>query len=285
MKRSIFGRNVANFAGKTLHEIQKIAGLAWDAVKLPGQYTFNGELKTDRSEFKVVRRDTGEAIGSVGTDYSILQNSELFGIISRLREFHDIQIIDAGSWGGGSSVFVQAKINGIEALKLNGRDVTDPFFTFSNSHDGSTPFHVSGFGFRTICENALPLEIARDVRVAIAKKWNDFARLHSVKAIRAKHTANMEARINEARAEIEKRISNWSTMMAVYSRMTEKKADEEMLSRIVAGTFGEVKEDASAKAKTARAKIEAEISAIFESVTCAKTSGKTVWTAYQAALS
>ncbi len=156
MSRTIIKTKNPSFEGKTLHEIQKLAGLDWTASKAQSRYYYKGEgmktpqMRSHEGQYSVIRDDNGEPLGMVGEDYKILQPSYFFEAIGRLREHHDLELIDAKCLRGGSLISVQVKSREMMELKINDRDVTVPFLNLCTGFDGKTRTQASGFSFRAL---------------------------------------------------------------------------------------------------------------------------------------
>jgi len=99
-----------------------------------------------------VREDTGKQIGTVGTGYEIIQNSQLFEGLCNSLEGHDFTIANMGMTDGGGRVFIQADVGGHSDFSING-DAYKGYLTLWSSHDGSCCTTMGDTQTRMVCMN------------------------------------------------------------------------------------------------------------------------------------
>ncbi len=134
-------------------EAIKAAGLDWKVEKQPLYYGPKSKLVTVDDHYAMVRKDTGKALGVVGSVYQPLQNSEAFSFADSIIQEKAAVYHTAGSLGKGEKVWVLAKLDGI--CRIKGDDVVEKYLLLSNSHDGSSGVRICLTPIRVVCQNTL----------------------------------------------------------------------------------------------------------------------------------
>jgi phage/plasmid-like protein (TIGR03299 family) len=181
----------------------------------------------------IVRDDTHEPIGVVGSDYTSIQNTELFQFMKDLSEFDvDFSVETAGALGNGETVFVLARMEGLRVCL--GNDVIDPYIMLCNGHTGNRKMMVLPTSVRVVCQNTLRMAIAgsKDAK-GLSKGW----------AIR--HTTSIHERLAEAKASLQEVAKEWNTTKELMSRLADAKANEDEILKLIEGTFGVQKKDSA----------------------------------------
>ncbi|HEU6445190.1 MAG TPA: DUF932 domain-containing protein [Gaiellaceae bacterium] len=129
-----------------------------------------------------VRSDTGAVLGVVGEGYAPLQNRAAFAFCDGITDSGRAHWIGAGATRGGARVHALMRLD--REIRIGGAEGEEvlPLLCFRNGHDGGLSVTVSVAPFRLACLNGmlLPLEGAQ-------RTW------------KARHTANVEARLADAR--------------------------------------------------------------------------------------
>lgn len=161
------------------NDLINAAGLDWEVEARPVYY------KNDQGFFvevpgakEVVRTVDGKAMGTVTDRYKIVQNNDAFRFVENLFD-HDVQFIRGGSFRGGKSTWLEAKLP--DTYKILGDDV-DQYLVFKNSHDGKGSILAMIVPTRIICSNALNYALSNASRV-----W------------RCMHASTVSERLEEAR--------------------------------------------------------------------------------------
>lgn len=131
----------------------KLAGLDWTAGKIQNTYQFNG-LTHLADSWSIIRQDTGAALGTVGSRYAAIQNSEGFSFLDSVLGQYGARYEAAGSLYGGAKVFMLAHMPE-QRFTINGGDEIEPFVLFLNCHDGSGAAQCFPTSVRTVCANTV----------------------------------------------------------------------------------------------------------------------------------
>ncbi len=129
-----------------------------------------------------VRSDTRAVLGVVGEGYEPLQNRAAFAFCDAITDSGEAHWLGAAETRGGARVHALMQLDRtIRIGDAEGEDVL-PLLCFRNGHDGGLAVTISVAPFRLACLNGmmLPLEGAE-------RTW------------KARHTANLDARLADAR--------------------------------------------------------------------------------------
>lgn len=162
----------------TSKEALEYAGLGWTVGQEP-IYLGNGQQIPDR--VANVRSDTGTALGIVGNKYVPTQNTEAFAFMDALQG-HGVRYDVAGSLQGGRKVFLVAHLEREVMIGGSSDERIDPYIVLANGHDGAMALSVYMTPIRVVCMNTLSWSMKGAKNV-----W------------RTRHTANINARLDEAR--------------------------------------------------------------------------------------
>jgi hypothetical protein len=223
-------QNLSNLSREEIiFEVLQATGLNWSVRKEKATLE-SGLVIPDK--VGAVRSDNGAYLGSVGTDYQHLQNSEMVSLIydsgkevfnSNLELKHpwnnsetlgSFGNMGGGSLKGGSRVFVQLELPSLYIGKSN----VNRFITGTNGHDGTLAL---GFGTSNqviCCRNTF----------AIANK--DLAKI--------KHTASMQQKIDEAIKSLRRVLEFEDRQMEVFELASNKSFDKKHIQDIVLSVFG-----------------------------------------------
>jgi len=135
----------------TAAEAIEAAGLNYEAELVP-LFTGDGTAVTDRKA--VVRSDTRDVLGVVGTSYVPIQNTKCFSFLDAVVAEGSVWYHTAGALGKGERIWLLAKLPGHIRAK-NSDDVTEKYLLLSNSHNGTSALRVYFTPIRVVCANTL----------------------------------------------------------------------------------------------------------------------------------
>ena len=127
----------------------------------------------------IVRVEDEKPVSIVSDKYKIVQNEDAFAFTESLFQSQDINFIRGGSYRGGSSTWLEAKLT--NEFSVLGDEV-ECYLIFMNSHDGTGSVKCMIVPTRIACSNALNIALK-----SAARHW------------RCVHSGDPFAKINEAR--------------------------------------------------------------------------------------
>lgn len=178
---------VINEDAVTSADAIKLAGLDYNLYKNP-LFTIDpdGNKIEVPDSFAVVRGDINQAIGVVGKNYEIFQNSEAFAFFDEVVGDKLAVYETAGALHGGRKVWILAKLP--QELFIKGTDDrTDSYVLLGTSHDGSQALMMMPTLTRVVCHNTYTLAMSN----------------FSIESgIKVRHTRNMKAKVSLARERL-----------------------------------------------------------------------------------
>lgn len=145
-------------------------------------------------------KETGEALGVVGTDYQIMQPQECADLVEKVTgQTPNVR------WDG-SKMIMQAPI---KTMLLPGDDEVTTMFTIINSFDGSSALSSLGLSFRLFCSNQL--------RMAFYQAKN------SGKFYTIRHKGNWDTKVDAFMEACERLADGQQTFQQNITRLVQKK--------------------------------------------------------------
>lgn len=164
------------------------AGLAWTVEQRRLEAVIDGRDPSGPGRLPVprvvanVRSDTRAVLGVVGEGYEPLQNRAAFAFCDAITDSGEAHWLGAGDTRGGARVHALMRLD--REVRIGGAEGEEvlPLLCFRNGHDGGLAVTIGVAPFRLACLNGmmLPLDGA-------ARTW------------KARHTANLDARLADAR--------------------------------------------------------------------------------------
>ena len=227
-------------------ECIKLAGLDFNVVKVPNYADVRSHLadignavkfteipdsmvicgrdlktrfRNNPKSFSTIRTDTYDILGTVGSDYHVVDNREAFDFFDGIVGSGSAIYETAGALGNGETIFLTAKIPKLLSFG-GGKDTVERYLVLSNTHDGSRSLEAFITNVRVVCNNTLAV-----------------ARSSAACRFRIRHTKNASARIEEAREilGIEEKLINAFAMNA--AAMIDFKVTEDDAKFIIAKTM------------------------------------------------
>lgn len=102
----------------------------------------------------VVRDDTGDVLGVVGTGFQPVQNDRAFQAFQPWIDRGVLSLETAGSLQGGRRVWILARVN-VDAMEIGAGDSVVPYALLAHGHDGTLAIRVKATSVRVVCRNTL----------------------------------------------------------------------------------------------------------------------------------
>lgn len=189
------------------------AKLSWTVSKVP--LVTATTLAKVPNVYAIVREDTQDVLGSVGSKYHCVQNLDAFGIVKHLVESGEAEVESAGSLFGGSRVWLQLRLKGQESIEVAPGDEVKPYLLVTTSHDGSAKLRVGFTAVRVVCNNTLTASLSRGGLTSIA---------HNSKAKDA--MAILSATIDVGKREL-------ASTAEVYRKLAERRLSAEVALSLI----------------------------------------------------
>ncbi len=227
-------RAVEPDAAHSAAEMIAAAGLGWRVEQHPLEVVVEREYQSLRlpvpRHVANVRSDTRAVLGVVGEGYEPLQNRAAFAFCDTITDSGRAHWIGAGTTRGGARVHALMRLD--REIRIGGAEGEDvlPLLCFRNGHDGGLAVTVSVVPFRLACLNGMLLPLPDAQRT-----W------------KARHTANVEAKLADARRTLGIAWRYYDELEALGGRLVREPLDaadfERFLARLV--PLPEPKPDAS----------------------------------------
>jgi len=138
----------------TSKEVIEKASLDWKVNKSPVFYDNKGRYSKIPKSYAILREDSDEVLGIVGSQYKIVQNSDAFTFFDEIVKNKKVSYESAGCVNS-NKIFIVAKLN--KKIVVPGTDdVSETYIVLYTSHDGSSSVHLLPTAIRLSCVNALP---------------------------------------------------------------------------------------------------------------------------------
>jgi len=142
---------------KTAQEALVLSNMDFDVIKVPvpaGEVEINGEkfMVKDPTKNYVIRTDTAEVLGTVGSTYTVLQNRDAFSFFDNIVDKDEAIYETAGVIRGGRRIWIAAKMPSY--IKVGNEDI-EQYVVITNGHDGKSGCTAFLTQVRIVCENTL----------------------------------------------------------------------------------------------------------------------------------
>ena len=206
-------------------EALRAAHLDWSVEKVPALSSFDMSIIPDA--FAVIRSDNHAALGIVGNQYTVIDNTEAFGFFDAVLGEGQGQIETAAALGRGEKVFMMARMPSMQEIVPG--DSLEQFLLVSTSHNGTSHTEVTFTNVRVVCQNTLTM--------ALAGQKN---------RLKIRHTRNYKERLEEAQRTLAESRAYWAEVQAACQHLAATS-----VSRVEVGVFMDAmfpqKEDAKRK--------------------------------------
>lgn len=138
------------------------AGMDWTIRRVPLHYFADRQL-TDRREVQdevgLIRSDTGNKLGIVGTDYQVVQPFQVLEFFRDLVADQGFKLHTAGTLFGGRRFWALARIS---EVMFSGWDKVGGYLLLSTTADGTRATEARETTVRVVCNNTLSMAVAED---------------------------------------------------------------------------------------------------------------------------
>lgn len=197
-------------------EAIKLAGLDYE-VALEPVIMANSKTVIPNT-FATYRKDNGVPFGTVGSQYTILQNKDAFGFFDNIVGKGEAIFQTAGALGKGETIFITAKLP--EYIQVGKADLIEQYLFLTTSHDGSGTTTAAFTPIRIVCNNTLTAALkANSMRVKIRHTANQADKL--------REAAKLMGIVNKLKTELEE----------VYNAMARKPIVDQQLKDLIVATF------------------------------------------------
>lgn len=236
----------------SIEEAIKLAGLDWK-VNIKPTFLQDG---TATGTFATVRDTDNKVLGSVGTRYVPLQNTEAFKPYESFIESGMVTLETAGSVREGRRVWVLGKVK-TDPIEVAKNDTVELYLLLYHGHDGQLPINFGFTPIRTVCNNTL--------RMAMNHADS--------KLLRVRHTKNAALSIEKVKEIINIQAGTFEATIEQYKRLANTSINLSTLEKYVKIVFSQ-KETVS----DSKSRLLDKIVPLFEHGRGNK--GKSMWDAY-----
>jgi len=155
------------------------AGLDWKVNKLPTFVSINDVNTNIPDRFAMVKED-GKILGTVGSRYHPVQNSEAFEFMDSIVAEGKMKYEVAGALRDDKKVWLLGKIG--DADIVPGDQVGKYLFLY-NSHDGSECIRCMFTHVRVVCMNTAKAALSEDTGVRMMHTMSITTRLNQAKSV------------------------------------------------------------------------------------------------------
>jgi phage/plasmid-like protein (TIGR03299 family) len=162
-----------------------------------------------------VRAD-GRILGVVGAGYVPVQGDDAFGFLTALCESGDAIVHTAGTLDRGRKAWIQCLAPEAFRIADEATEEHRGYVTFINSFDGSTKVGAIAGATRVVCENTYNAAIAG----AANQYW-------------FKHTADVMARVSEAREALRVGREYWTELQRIAEQAIRAKFSDQQFGAVL----------------------------------------------------
>lgn len=146
---------------KDYNEVLAQAGLNWTVDTHPLYTEVDGKRIEIPKTNTVIRSEDLKPLGIVSDKYKLVNNADAFAFTENLLNTSEIEFVRGGSYRGGSSTWLEARVTG--KYSILGDDV-DCYLVFINSHDGTGSVKCMIVPERIACSNMLNIPLKNQPR-------------------------------------------------------------------------------------------------------------------------
>lgn len=213
-----------------------LAGLDWTVSKHDVTTSHTGLVIPD---VKAVHRSIDSAyMGTVGKDFELIQNADMFTYLDGLlEEMNGAHYETAGALGNGATVWGLAKLP-TDSRIAGTDDVTKNYLMFASAHDGSMAATFKIVAERVVCRNTLNIALGE-----------------AGKTLRFKHTKNVKFRMESAQIAALKLKQEIGLRDELFNQLATRKVTRASIGAVLARLFPETDGEVSTRSKNTIASI------------------------------
>jgi phage/plasmid-like protein (TIGR03299 family) len=170
------------YEGETPNELAQKAGLDWNVIVTPANYTVGESTYQSNSTNIIVREDKPEVqLGDCGTKWKPLQNVNILeSVIEFCNSEPTLKLDRVGCFKNGKTIW--ASIQTDKVIELKGGDLISGKLLLVNSHDYANGMLVKLILDREVCFNQLAIGVQTKTKVYAHSKFLDQSKVMSVLA-------------------------------------------------------------------------------------------------------
>ena len=247
-------------------EAIRLGKLDWTVEKSPLFTRFQDTVSKDHFSpevpdiFAVRRTDNNQILGTVGSGYEIIQNTEAFNFFDEISDKAMIETV--GCLGNGGTIFIMAKLP--EGIMVGKDDMLNCYLLLTTAHDGTCSIICKFTPVRVVCQNTLTMALQG-----------------MQKEVRIKHTKTASTRLSNAHKLLGIACEQHLRLTEIYNSMANKVLTPEVIKNYLDSLFPlnvEKDEKGNIKPQTRRENIRAKVVELTRSGM--GNNGNTVWDLY-----
>lgn len=242
-------------------ELIRAAGLDWSADAV-GLYTTAMDPVTTHKA--IVRSDTKAQLGIVGAGYNALSNADLLAFFRDVAGVRDFTVETAGALGKGETVWMLARIPGLELAK--GDDISRGYMLIRNNHDGQSSARIVPTMVRVVCANTMAMAQSEENQRRGRHGRNTLSGGWCVR-----HTSGIKTALADIADAYARTLNDYETTRAAFSALTGKPLSSAAFDKMMLAAFAANPKESgeeSERSKTIAKNRSDRIHAILASATC-----------------
>lgn len=241
----------------SVNDAIRLSGLDWtvERVSLSGIDVPGMQFGADHAA--IVRTDTRDVLGIVGSRYTPVQNVAKFGFFDPIVSSGRATLETAGALGRGEKVWILAK--SVTAEVVPG-DPVESYLLLAGSHDGTSAITVLPTGVRVVCQNTLGMALRGKEK-----------RFH------VRHTASAERKLEDAGRVMAESEATFAETIERWQFMAGRQIDPEAYAKAL------VPDAPEGTNNTRRENARAAILKSYDQAPGADKARGSAWAAYNAA--
>ncbi|HHH30582.1 MAG TPA: DUF932 domain-containing protein [Polyangiaceae bacterium] len=233
------------------------AGLDWNVERVSLNKIHVPGLHFGPDHAAIVRTDTRDVLGIVGSRYTPVQNAAKFRFFDAVVESGRATMETAGALGRGEKVWILAK--SVTAEVVPG-DPVESYLLLAGSHDGTSAISVLPTGVRVVCQNTLGMALRGDAaRFTI------------------RHTASASRRLEDAGRMMAESEAAFGETIERWKHLARRKVNPEKFAKAL------IPDAPEGTSNTRRENARAAILDSYDSAPGANKARGSAWAAYNAA--